>query len=192
MYTEYAYITTTRSDSEPLQTEKTETYIGVDLNTTGHVAVVSNPETGKIWKLGKKANHIALKYREIRKQLSKQGKYRKVKQIKDRQKRVTRNLNHHISKKVIEIARTAGKGIRIEKLTKIRQRANKKNSKIISLFFEQLVILSTAKDDRVQSQVARYSHLLYRPTIHVKDMQQVWAYRRQRRQEFQVSFMWTR
>jgi transposase len=54
-------------------------FIGVDLNTTGHVAVASDPEIGRVWKLGKEANHIALKYREIRKGLRRQG-YRNVKQ----------------------------------------------------------------------------------------------------------------
>jgi len=118
---EYAYITTTRrSDDEPIDNGR---YIGVDLNTTGHVAVVSNPETGKIWKLGKEANHIALKYREIRRMLQRRGRYRKVKQIKDRQQRIIRNLNHHISKKIVRIAKTSKCGIRLEKLTKILQRA---------------------------------------------------------------------
>ena len=32
------------------------TYLGVDRNTTGHIAVVGNPVTGKILKLGKQAN----------------------------------------------------------------------------------------------------------------------------------------
>ena len=96
-------------------------YLGVDLNTTGHIAVVSNPDTGKVWKLGKIAKHIHTKYKHIRKRLQKQGKYRKVKQIKDRESRIVRNLNHHTSKKIVEIAIKAKSAIRLERLEGIRE-----------------------------------------------------------------------
>ena len=122
---EYAYITVTVPDKTLVDNGK---YIGVDLNTTGHVAVVSNADTGKIWKLGKAANHIALKYREIRRQLQKHGKYRKIKRVKNRQQRLIRNMNHHISKKIVQIAKTANKGIQLEMLTNIRQRAKTKRA----------------------------------------------------------------
>jgi putative transposase len=102
-------------------------FIEVDLNTTGHVAVISNPRTGKVWKLGKAAEHIHKKYRDIRRGLQKQGKYRKVKQIKDRESRVVRNLNHHISKKIVQIAVKTESCIRLERLQNIRQ--NKKHAK---------------------------------------------------------------
>lgn len=120
---EYAYVSVTIPES---QKNDSQNVIGIDLNTTGHVAVLSNPDTGKVWKLGKEANHIAVKYREIRRKLQKAGKYRKVKQIKDRQSRIIRNLNHHISKKIVDIAVKSNAGIiRLEKLTHIRQRARK-------------------------------------------------------------------
>jgi putative transposase len=57
----YAHVSVSKPEIGEIATSK---YIGIDLNTTGHVAVVSNAETGKIWKLGKEANHIALKYRD--------------------------------------------------------------------------------------------------------------------------------
>lgn len=52
---EYVHVSVSVPEKEPIRLEK---YIGVDLNTTGHIAVVANPETGKILKLGKKAEHI--------------------------------------------------------------------------------------------------------------------------------------
>ncbi|HVX02565.1 MAG TPA: hypothetical protein VHA09_05385 [Nitrososphaera sp.] len=88
-------------------------FIGVDLNITGHVAIVSNSETGKIWKFGKEANHSATKYREIRRKLQSQEQYGKVKEIKNRQERLIRNLNHHISKKLVQIARDGNSGIKL-------------------------------------------------------------------------------
>ena len=101
-------------------------YLGVDLNTTGHVAVISNPDTGKVWKLGKIVGYIHKKYRNIRRRLQRCGKYRKVKQIKDRESRIVKNLNHRISKKTVALAVKAKSGIRLEKLQNIR---NKRGSK---------------------------------------------------------------
>ena len=115
---QYACITVSVATPELIDNGR---YIGVDLNTTGHVAVASNAETGKVWKLGNEALHIHRKYREIRRHLQKQGKYKKVKQIKDRQSRIIRNLNHNISKKIVEIAKSSYCGIRLERLTNIRK-----------------------------------------------------------------------
>ena len=117
---EYAHVSVSKPEIAETTTSK---YIGVDLNTTGHVAVVSNVETGKIWKLGKEANYIALKYREIRRQLQRRGKYRKVKQIKNRQQRLIRNLNHRISRKIVQIAKINECSIQLEKLKHIRRNA---------------------------------------------------------------------
>ena len=111
----------------PCMPNVTNKFIGVDLNTTGHIAVVSNPDTGKVWKLGKAAEHIHKKYRDIRRGLQKQGKYKKVKQIKNRESRIVRNLNHHISKKIVEIATKTESCIKLERLSNIRQ--NKKHRK---------------------------------------------------------------
>ncbi|HDL15426.1 MAG TPA: transposase, partial [Euryarchaeota archaeon] len=63
---EYAFISVSLPDVEGY---KTENYIGVDLNTTGHCAVVGNPTTGKVFKMGKMAYHIHKKYQNIRRDL---------------------------------------------------------------------------------------------------------------------------
>lgn len=122
---EYAYISVTIPD---IETKKVENYIGVDRNTTGHIAVVANPETGKIWKLGKKGLHIHNKYKNIRKSLQKKAKYKKVKQIKDRESQIVKDLNHKISKKIVEIAIQNNSGIKLEDLSGIRQTAKSKKS----------------------------------------------------------------
>ena len=121
---EYVYVSVSIPEKEPLQVDK---YIGVDLNTTGHIAVVASPETGKIRKLGKKAEHIHNKYKNIRKDLQKHGKYKKVKAIKNRESRIVRDLNHKISKKIVETATKNNSGIKLEALKGIRN--NKKHSK---------------------------------------------------------------
>lgn len=106
---------------------KTSNYIGVDLNTTGHIAVVANPQTGKVVKLGKMADHVHRKYKNIRRQLQSYGKYGRLKKVGNRESRIVRNLNHKISKKIVDTARENNCGIKLEKLTGIRK--TKKNRK---------------------------------------------------------------
>lgn len=121
---EYVYVSVSVPEKELMHPEK---YIGVDLNTTGHVAVAANPETGKILKLGKKAEYIHNKYKNLRKDLQKKGKYKKVKQIKNRESRIVRDLNHKISNKIVDTAIQSNSGIKLELLEGIRN--NKKHSR---------------------------------------------------------------
>ena len=48
----YVFISVTIPET---QEYKPESYVGVDLNATGYVAVASNCKTGNVLKLGKKA-----------------------------------------------------------------------------------------------------------------------------------------
>lgn len=121
----FAYVSVTIPEKD---IQNPTNYVGVDRNTTGHIATVANPETGKVWKLGKKGLHIHTKYKNIRKSLQKKGKYRKVKQIKDRESRIVKDLNHKISKKIVEIAVQNNSGIKLEDLTGIRQTAKQRKS----------------------------------------------------------------
>ncbi|MDH2908210.1 MAG: transposase [Candidatus Nitrosotalea sp.] len=98
----------------------TTRFIGVDCNTTGHCAVVAVPHTGKIHKLGRHALHIHKKYKSIRRKLQKQGRYQLLRQMKSRERNIIQNLNHCISKKLVQIAISEKSGIRFEKLKGIR------------------------------------------------------------------------
>lgn len=115
---EYACVSVTIPDIEPV---KVDNYIGVDRNTTGHIAVAANPATGKVLKLGKKGLHTHNKYKHIRKDLQKKGKFKKLKQIKDRESRIVRDLNHKISSKIVKTAIANNSGIKLENLTGIRK-----------------------------------------------------------------------
>ncbi|MEM3846473.1 MAG: transposase [Candidatus Parvarchaeota archaeon] len=123
---EYVYITVTVPDEKPVEPAY---YIGVDLNATGHMAVVSNPQTGKVMKLGKKAGHIHNKYKNIRRRLQKKKKYKALKKIKHRESNIIRDLNHKISRKIVDEAKKSGAGIKLEDLRGIRQKKNKKTNK---------------------------------------------------------------
>ena len=115
---EYAYISVSINEKPMVEPTK---YIGVDLNATGHAAVVGNPETGKVWKLGKQCQHVHEKYKNIRRRLQKLGKYGMVKKIKDRESHIIRDLNHKMSRKIVEIAINIGCGIKMEDLEGIRK-----------------------------------------------------------------------
>ena len=65
---EFAYISVTVPENTTIEPDG---YLGVDRNTVGHIAVVGNPKTGKILKLGKEAEHIHRKYKNMRRNLQK-------------------------------------------------------------------------------------------------------------------------
>ncbi|WXG44676.1 MAG: transposase [Promethearchaeati archaeon SRVP18_Atabeyarchaeia-1] len=114
---EYAYICVSVREKERFEPRG---YVGVDLNTTGHIAVASDPETGKVWKLGKQAEHVHKKYKCIRRKLQKQGRYRTLKRIKNRESRIIRDLDHKVSRKIVGLAASLGRGIKLERLEGIR------------------------------------------------------------------------
>ena len=122
---EFAFVSVTVPEADMISPKG---WLGVDLNTTGHCVVVGNPETGKVIKMGKKAEHVHKKYKNMRKDLQRRGKYRKVKQIKNREQRVIKDLNHKMSSKVVSEAKENGYGIRLEDLKGIRQRAKSSKS----------------------------------------------------------------
>lgn len=126
----YAYVSC--SYQEPLKYAQ-EQIMGVDRNTTGHVLVASNISTGKVLKLGKECNHIHKKYKNMRKNLQKKGKYSLVKRIKNRESRIVKNINHHISKKLVKEAQKSKAIIVLEKLKDIRKTAKTRKKQRYSL-----------------------------------------------------------
>jgi IS605 OrfB family transposase len=122
---QFIFVSVTVNEKE--QSERINA-IGVDLNTTGHAAVIANPQTGKVIKLGKKANHIHTKYKNIRKDLQKKNKYKKVKTIKTRESRIVKDLNHKMSKKIVQTAIESNSNINLEDLTGIRKTAKSRKS----------------------------------------------------------------
>ena len=99
----------------------------MDRNTTGHVVVIANPDTGKIVKLGKESLYIHKKYRNIRRRMQRQGKFGIIKRIRNRESRIIKNINHNISRKIVETAKENNAGIKLENLEGIRK--NKKHTR---------------------------------------------------------------
>jgi len=135
---EYAYVSITVPEPELRQVSS---WIGVDRNATGHIAVISHPVSGKVWKLGKKTHHIHKKYTAIRKGLQVTRRYRKIKTIKNRESRIVRDINHRVSRKIVDIAEQTNSGIKLEQLggiRKSRKRGRRFNGLLHSWSFYQL------------------------------------------------------
>ena len=120
----YAYVAVVFPDEEP---ESFGYYIGVDRNTMGHIAVVADPDSGKVWKLGKMRYHIHQKYQNIMNRLSNSGKNKQLKAVKKREKNIVKDLNHKISRKIVDLALYNGSGIKLENLKGIRKLNSKSN-----------------------------------------------------------------
>jgi putative transposase len=110
---EYVYIAITIEDKPEMIPRQ---FIGVDRNTTGHIAVTANLNTGKIEKFGKKAIHIHRKYKNIRKRLQKEGKFCELKKTKSRESNIVRDLNHKISRKIVDMAKDQNAALIFEDL----------------------------------------------------------------------------
>lgn len=120
----YAYIAFSKVNEAQLATSK---FVGVDLNATSHCAVVGEPISGKVIKLGKQAPHIHKKYKALRSSLQRQKLYKKLKQTKGKETRKVKDINHKISKQIVQFAKDNKCGIKLEDLTGIRN--SKKNNR---------------------------------------------------------------
>ena len=134
----YCFISFTFKEELPYIATKR---IGVDRNVKGHCVVACCPETGKVYKLGKKARHTHTKYKNIRKRLQKESKFNHLKKIKNKESRIVRDLNHKISIKLVEVAKKLKAVLVLENLKGIRQTKKKKKSFHYSLnswsFYQQ-------------------------------------------------------
>ena len=115
----YIYVAVTFKD---LSLKDLDRFIGVDLNATGHCAVVADP-AGRVYMLGRKVQHIHTKYLRYRKKYQRRGLYKKLSRSKARESNIVKDLNHKISKKIVQIALKNDAGIKLENLSGIRQTA---------------------------------------------------------------------
>ena len=91
-------------------------WIGVDLNTTGHVAVAADILSGKTMKLGK---NIHYNHRQSSKNCTKfwkEGKLWKLKKVKSRERKTFKSALNAISRQIVSFAESLGSGIKFERL----------------------------------------------------------------------------
>ena len=148
----YAYIACTIQHPEPYEAEGT---LGVDLNATSHCAVVAVERSGKVYKLGKQCNHIRNKYRSIRTYHQKREQFKVVKRIRNRESRIMTDINHKVSKSIVDIAVKNKCIINMEDLKGIRKAKTSKKFKgtLNSWSFYQLRTFIEYKAQKAGAQV---------------------------------------
>jgi putative transposase len=91
-------------------------WIGVDLNTTGHVAVAADPCSGKMVKLGKSIHTIHNHSVNNCTKLWKEGKLWKLKKYKTKERKRYKTALATISRQLVSFAESLDSGIKFEKL----------------------------------------------------------------------------
>jgi len=113
------------TETQPAQPGR---WIGIDLNTTGYVAVVADPETGFTAKLGREARLIHDGFSRERKKLKNRKRNRHLKRLNQKESGQLKDLNKFLSREIVRIASDLGCGIKFERLSggrlKRRNRGN--------------------------------------------------------------------
>ena len=91
-------------------------WIGVDLNTTGHVAVAADMLSGKTMKLGKNIHYTHRQSSKNCTKLWKEHKLWKLKKIKSRERKTFKSALNTISRQIVSFAESLGSGIKFEQL----------------------------------------------------------------------------
>ncbi len=101
-------------------------WIGVDLNTTGHVAVAADPYSGKVMKLGKNIHYVHSHSLKNCTKFYREGKLWKLKKFKSRERKRFKSALHAICRQIVSFAESLGSGIKFERLFSARY-SNQKN-----------------------------------------------------------------
>ncbi len=122
----YAHVTVTINEPPVREVDQ---WAGVDLNSTGHIAVVGYPTTGKVQKYGREAPHIRRKYGKMRRHLCIHGHPRVAKKkLKRKENKKVKDINHKISRAIVNKAAQQACGIKMERLSDIRTTARQSRS----------------------------------------------------------------
>jgi putative transposase len=103
-----------------------EGVIGIDRNSVGNVAVLADPQNGKVQHLGFNPAATKHHWRRRRANLKSAGKRRTLRQLSRKQSRRTTHENHIVSKQIVSYAVKHHRAIAVENLETVR----KPNSKI--------------------------------------------------------------
>jgi IS605 OrfB family transposase len=100
-------------------------WIGVDRGQN-NLAVAALPKSwGKFWN-GRKVKALRRRFQKTRKALQQAKKLKKVKQLGSHERRIMTQINHEISKQLVQFAKDFNMGLRFEDLTGCRQTMKQK------------------------------------------------------------------
>jgi putative transposase len=109
-----------------LPEQKVQGFIGVDRNSVGNVAVCADVMTGKVRKFGPDTAGIAKNFRNRRKNLQKKGAKSALVKIRRKQSRRIKDINHKVSRSVVDHAKLHRSAIVLEDLGKISKKGKAK------------------------------------------------------------------
>jgi putative transposase len=95
-------------------------FVGVDRNVRGNIATLSDPETGKVLRLGPDIKPWKDNFKNRKANLQRKGVTELLKKINRKQSNLTKDINHKVSKKIVAYAVKHCKAIVLEDLGKIK------------------------------------------------------------------------
>ena len=104
---------------------KVDGVIGVDRNSVGNIAVLADPQNGKVRKFGICPARTKAVMRGRRKNLQKAGKFRLLSKLRLKQSRRMTHENHRVSKSVVDYATKHCRAVVIEKLEGVNATGSK-------------------------------------------------------------------
>ncbi|OFW63457.1 MAG: hypothetical protein A2Z35_02575 [Actinobacteria bacterium RBG_19FT_COMBO_36_27] len=109
-----------------LPEQEIQGFIGVDRNSVGNVAVCADVMTGKVRKFGPDTAGITKNFRNRRKNLQKKGAKNALIKIRRKQSRRTKDINHKVSRSIVDLAEKHRSAIVLEDLGKISKKGKAK------------------------------------------------------------------
>lgn len=109
-----------------LPEQKTQGFIGVDRNSVGNVAVCADVTTGKVRKFGPDTAGITKNFRNRRAKLQKKGAKNVLVKIRRKQSRRIKDINHKVSRSIVDYAKLHSSAIVLENLKGISKKGKAK------------------------------------------------------------------
>lgn len=109
-----------------LKEQKISSFLGVDRNSVNNVATIADVMTGKVRKIGPDTAGITKNFRNRRAKLQKKGAKHVLTKIKRKQSRRIKDINHKVSKSIVDYAKLHRSAIVLEDLGKISKKGKAK------------------------------------------------------------------
>lgn len=112
-YMSYSYNTSINQIHKPIS------FLGIDRNSVGNVATIADISTGKVRKIGPCVSGITKNFRNRRSNLQKKGANLALSKIRRKQSRRIKDINHKVSRTIVDYAKKHRSAIVLEDLGKI-------------------------------------------------------------------------